>query len=66
MLSSVSQRLNDVVEDPVSLALDLLVHWTKPVTNLYLEPLWDVFLNNFKILRSTEEVVDILGDKLVL
>ena len=65
MLSSVSQRLNDVVEDPVSLDLDLLVHRTKSVTDLDLEPLWDVFLNNFKILWSTEEVVYILSNKLV-
>lgn len=48
------EGVNNDFEDPLSLFLEFLLRGAEPVSNLDLEPLWDVLLDDFKIVRSSK------------
>lgn len=54
LISSSCERINDDIKDPLSFSFNLLLCWTKSVSNLDLEPLRDILLDNFEVMRSSK------------
>jgi hypothetical protein len=59
------QRLDNYVENPFSLLLDLLRTWVESISDFDLELLWNILLSYFDILSRSKEVINIFRHKLV-
>lgn len=66
LVSSDGQGVDDDVEDPLSFSFDFLLRRAESVSNFDLQSLRDVLLDDLEVVRSSKQVIDVLGHELVL